>query len=275
MKIYKFSKVLALPFALVVMFFVIQVLRDSDYKYLAWILVPVSILMLIYLFQPQIDYWWLKRHPIEIDEKMKLLLGSINKRFREMDEAQQNEFWQSVVLFAEAKEFIAKGVEDNEVPYDIKMILSQVAIEMFGEKATEKLDQFERVVIYKHPFPTPAHPYLHTVETHAEDGVIILALEHARAGLFHPENYYNIAGHAFAQAFIAANPGLSYPEVNESDWQTIEKAFGYGKEAILSTLGLKQVDLLVVLINFYALRNKIFRKFFQEYNHKFDILLKN
>jgi len=270
MKIYKFSKVISLPFVIVSLFFIVQVIRDSGYEHLVWIIVPVTFLVLIYLFQPQLDYWWLKRNPIELDDKISSMISKINPGYQQLSKEDKAEFGKRLVLFAEAKEFLAKGEEDVKVPYDVRMMLSQVAIKMTWNSHNYMLEKFERVVLYKHPFPSPRFPFLHTVETHAEDGVIILSIEHVEAGLFHPDNYYNIAGHAFAEAFVKSNPAIEYPQTYEKDWNEVNQLCGYGKKEILTTLGFKQIDLLIVLINLYFSKTSQFRVVFPEYAKTFE-----
>jgi hypothetical protein len=272
MKIYKLSKVVALPFMIAVLFFFIQVVRDTDYKHLVWIIVPIAALLLIYLFQPQIDYWWLERNPVELDDKLVKMICEINPQYATLSQEEKEEFARRLTLFAEAKEFIAKGSEDVTVPYDVRMMISQVAVKMMTNSKDYLLNKFERIILYKHPFPSPEFPFLHTVETHSEDGVIIMSLEHAQAGLFFPDNYYNLVGHAFAEVFIKSYPKLDYPNVKEEDWNKVAQICDYGKEEILKTTGLKTVDIMVVLINlFHAKRNR-FSAVFPEYTETFNTI---
>jgi hypothetical protein len=106
-------------------------------------------------------------------------------------------------------------------------------------------------VIYKHPFPSPKFKFLHTAETDIEDGVIIFSLEHAEAAFLQPEQFYNVAWYAYAEAFVKAYPNEDYPEIDDDTWSIIEKVQGLTQEKIMNTLGYESVDILPILISSY------------------------
>ena len=66
MKIYKFSRILSIIPAVIFGWFMYKMFMDHNFPYIAWAILPAAILALLYLFQPQIDYWWLDRNPIEL-----------------------------------------------------------------------------------------------------------------------------------------------------------------------------------------------------------------
>jgi len=255
MKIYHFSRILALPFLLILAFFAVQVLRNSNYEHFAWVLVPIAFLVMIYLFQPQIDYWWAGKHPIPLDEKVLKILINHNPVYKTLPEEEKNKFNRRLGLYIAGKEFLAKGMEqDFDLPHDVKNMIAQIPITMTLNKDEFLLKDLDRIVVYKHAFPSPKFKFLHTVETHVEDGMLVFALDHAEAAFFNPDQYYNVAWHAYAEAFVKLYPAQDYPEMKEEDWETVEKVFGFKKEQILKTLGFESIDLLPAMITAYFIK---------------------
>ncbi len=249
MKIYKFSNVLSLPFALVFLFFMSFLINDTHDMRVAWATLPLVCLVLIYLFQPQIDYWWLTKHPLEIDKEVLILISRCNSFYRNLSEIEKEEFNKRMVLYVNGREFSAKGMEkDTGVPYDIQYMIAQVPISMTFNKKNFLLNPYERIILYKHAFPSPQYRFLHTVETHQEDGVILFSMEHAEAAFFINDQYYNVAWHAFAEAFIQTNKwSITLPD-EETCWETITMISNFSKNKISNTIGFAEPDIKTVLM---------------------------
>ena len=253
MRIYKLSKVVASPFILLVMGIGYLAFRHPTQNYMMWLLAPAVALILIYLFSPQIDYWWLSQKPVEMDPRITKLMNEVNPEYTTMSEGVKNEFNKRLTLFVEGKEFIAKGMEKEnmDVPYDVKMMISQIPVMMTRGREKFTLKHFDRIIIYKHPFPTPLNKFLHTMETHGEDGVIIISLEHVQAAMMQPGHHYDVGYHAFAEAFISAYPKEAYPQLLDDIWAKIDQISPQDRNQILGTLGFPDIDPMPVLITLY------------------------
>lgn len=253
MNIYKLANVIAVPFFLISVVIAYLGFQDRASNLLVWTLVPLIPLVLIYLFSPQINYWWLSRNPVELDPKVKKMLATTNPIYSQLNEEQVKEFDKRLLLFTEGKNFTAKGMEEDkeDIPIDIKNLISQIPITMTLQRREFLFKHYDRFILYKHPFPSPKYQFLHTMETHSEDGAIIFSLEHIEAAMFHKGHYYNIAWHAFAEAFISIYPKEAYPNIPNNIWTHIENISPQPKKVILATLGFESVDPMPVLINLY------------------------
>jgi hypothetical protein len=276
MKIHKLANIVAIPFALVLFYILYQTFLDDNSTYLIYGMIPAAFLILIYLFSPQINYWWLKRNPIPVDEKVISLIEKTNPFYRSLNEEDKQLFHNRIALYTEGSAFIAKGMDqDFDVPYDIKMMTAQVPVSLMWLKKDALMSSFERIVVYKHAFPSPKFKFLHTAETDIEDGVIIFSLQHTEAAYKEPHNFYNPAWHAYAEAFIKANPNLPYANYNESAWETITQASGFEKKRILDILGFESVDIIPVLITTYFLNKEGLRNTDAQIYESIDKLFKN
>jgi len=259
MRIHKLSHVIAVPFALMVCYVLYESFLNKNSDFLIYAMIPVAILVLIYLFQPQINYWWISRHPLDLDEKIITMLNNTNPTYVKMNVEEKQDFNNRLGLYAEGNAFIAKGMEqDFEVPYDVKMMTGQIPVTMMWNKSDRYLVKFERVIIYKHPFPSPKYKFLHTAETDIEDGVIIFSLENMEQAFFNPQEYFNVAWWAYADAYVKAYPNQKYPDVDNQIWHSIEAISGFTQERLQNILGFQGLDPLPILIVCYFLNADIF-----------------
>ncbi|MDB4438919.1 zinc-dependent peptidase [bacterium] len=273
MKIYKFSRILSILPAIVLGWFFYKMFIDPNFPYIAWAILPAAILALLYLFQPQIDYWWLDKNPIELDPEITLLLQKTNPIYNRLNEEDRAKFHKRIYLYVEGIDFKSKGYErDVDVLFDVKNMIAQVPITMTLNRKHFLFKDFEHIIMYKHAFPSPVFKFLHTVETHSEDGVIVFSLEHAEHAFFSPYQFYNVAYHAYAEAFVKSNPKLDFPTTPNQLWSSVETISGFTKDQILGTLGFEKIDLLYILITIYFTHQDKFRKELPEIIKQLDTI---
>ena len=259
MKIYKFSNILSVPFFLAALYFLFRLIDDTHDLMAAWATVPLVIIVLIYLFQPQIDYWWLSRNPVGVDKEVRDMICYTNPFYRTLADTEKEEFHKRLVLYENGREFIAKGMEkDMNVPYDIRYMISQIPVTLSFWDKNFLIEKYDRVVIYKHAFPSPLKRFLHTYEINQEDGVIIFSLEHAEASFFKPKQFFNVAWQAYAEAYLDENPRLfNLPE--NYTWHKLEIITGFSKAFIEKTAGFSEVSLKAATLVAYFLYPEEFK----------------
>lgn len=252
MRIYSLSKVLAFPLAVIGGIILLTTFSGYSSKYSVYIFIPVALLVALYVFHGVIDYWWLERHPIPLDDRIKSWFEKNSPYYQKLNEKERIQFENRLSLYENGREFKSVGTsEHKEVPFDIKCIVSSQAIILTSGQSDFLLGDMDRIYFYKHPFPSPTHQFLHTAETHIEDGMILLCSEYALPGISHPDQFYNIAMHAYVEAYINIYPRHQYPTVNQHGWDVIEQISGHSKTKILQTLGFESVNPLIVHIVCY------------------------
>ena len=250
MRIHSLSRLLLIPIALVAvaMWYFIT---PHTYSFVYWIAVPLFLLAALYVSYPYIDYWWHTKYPIPLDEELKIWLRKYSPFYNALDAQGKEKYEYRLGLYIEAREFKLVGKEQRDVPEDIKAMIASHAIELSFNKKDFLIGDFDRIFLYKHPFPTPRMQFLHTLETQQEDGVIILSMEHVVSAVVQPEKFYDIAMHAYAEAFVKINQSLDYPVVRRKDIEILEKIGGVHYRKIQSTIGYKEIDPLYVMITLY------------------------
>lgn len=249
MRIYSITKTLSFPL-IALAIYIFYVNYDNPYEDKGYIFIPVVLLVVLYVFNGPIDHWWLTKYPLKFDTKLDELLSKLFKPYSLFDETTKKKFQDRLTIYIESRLFKAVGSEMKDVPHDIKGIIGAHAVHLTLEQKDYLIGDVDRIYIYKHPFPTPDHPYLHNVEFNHEDGVIILSLDQATKAVLNPNLYYNVTYHAYAEAFLATNKALIAIETNET-WSSIEQIAGISKDEILKQIGLKEVSLLPVHITLF------------------------
>lgn len=269
MKIYNLSRVIAIPLLIAFVWIVYKTFTDDYFTHSIWMIPPCLLLATIYMFSPQIDYWWWNFRKYGIEDQIKTLIEKYNPEYKSLNDEETAKFDRRLYLFMEGKDFVAKGTEDKEVPHDVKAIISQVAIQMTLGQGPKVFEDIERIVMYKHPFTTPRIPFLHSVETYQEHGMMIISLEHMEHAMEHGNKVYNIVWHAFAELYVHKKEKTLDNAIPTLDWDTLEKIAGYDEKYILGIIGTPDVNPRAVAIHHYFLYP---RKFLELATKEFALL---
>lgn len=276
MRIYSLSKVLSFPLVVIAGLIILNTFVGYRSEYSIYIFIPVILLVALYIFHGVIDFWWLERNPIPLDDKMKEWFEKYSPYYASLDEDEKVLFGNRLSLYVEGREFKSVGTSElKEVPFDIKCIISSQNIMMTAGLNDYLLGDMDRIYLYKHPFPSPRYQFLHTVETHIEDGMILLSTEHALPGITNPKDHYNIALHAYAEAFTKIYPHYDYPTVNHHEWKQVEEIMGLTKDTILKTMGYESCEVLPVHIVMYFMFPKAYEFHFKNEFNAFKAIFNN
>jgi len=237
-----------------------------------WIALPVVLGAVVFVSYQEIDYWYISRNPIKLDAEVLNLLNKYVPFYRNLNNEEKEKYNLRLSRYISSRSFKSVGSELKNVPYDIKAMISTNAIQLAFYMDDYLIGDFDRIFVYKHPFGSPRYKFLHTVETEAEDGVMIYSLEHLVPGITNPDIYYNIGMHGYVDAFIKANPTAAFPPRLNADWYDIHAISGLSKKQILATTGYDSADLLVVLGTCYFTYPLAFEKRLPQLKKELDQL---
>jgi len=251
LRIHSLSRILSLPIALSILT-VLYVSYELEYQNaMIWILFPLVIATAVVIFQGQIDFWWNERNPVPLDPPISDWLKKYDPYYTSLETNQRQNYDNRLVMYMQGRAFVSVGREHHDVPNDIQAIIASNAVKMLISKKDYLLVDMDRIYLYKHPFPTPRHQFLHTVEIDIEDGVFIFSLEHLVPGMINPKEHYNIAMHGFAEAFQRVFPKEDFTYLDQITWDQIEEVGYHSKDKILKTIGFNQTDITTVAINHF------------------------
>jgi len=95
------------------------------------------------------------------------------------------------------------------------------------------------------------YQFLHTVETDIEDGVFILSIEHLIPGMINPEEHYNIAMHAYAEAYQRVYTKENFDYLDAITWEQLEEIGFHSQDKIMKTIGFNAADIPTIAINHF------------------------
>ncbi len=158
----------------------------------AWLIPPILVLPVIYVFQHPINIWYVRRFITRFPGKINSILKKAMPYYQYLQGDAKEKFVKRTLHLMVVREHIPKAMDI--FPQDARAILAATqAMVTFG------LDKyitpnFERVALYPSDFPSPEHKRLHASEVH-EDGILVLALDRFMYAFIHPLEGYNTAIH--------------------------------------------------------------------------------
>ncbi|MBK8922538.1 MAG: zinc-dependent peptidase [Saprospirales bacterium] len=265
-----FANYLAAPFVAGALFF-LYLAWSADSDYARWIIPFVVLTALIYTFAPQINWWWYRRHPLPLPFALRQLLERFCVFYRSLDSFEQQRFRDRAGLFIIGTEWTPMAWPEETVPPDVQLALAAQAVTLTFHRPEFLFAQFEKVVVYPYPFPSPEYDFVHASELYEPDGCLLFSAEQLLHGFVQPGMFYNIGLHEYAKAFILSYPTEPYPDFSGSaEWAGLQAISQMSREHIESVIGLAGVEALPVAIHHYFVFPEKFRAGLPERAAAFD-----
>ncbi|MCW5922841.1 MAG: hypothetical protein KIS77_10875 [Saprospiraceae bacterium] len=246
-----FSNYLAAPFVLATLL-LLYLAWERDANYAVWMIPFVVSAAVIYIFAPQINWWWYSRRPPQLEPSLIGLLERFSGFYQKLSAPDKKKFRDRIVLTRMGTDWEPMAFEDESVPPDVQFALAIPSVMLTFRREKFLLEKFEKVVVFPRPFATPEYPYDHASELYAPDGCLLFSAEQVMRAFAEPQNWYNVALHEYAKAYALSYPDEPYPPFSESDvWEKLETASKMPRQHIESVIGIAGVDALPVAIHHY------------------------
>lgn len=236
----KFSYLLAMPLAITAL--AILYLSWERDPGVSWYLIPLVILLvLIYAFSPQLDWWWARRNPPELEPALRHVLNKSVPFYMNLDPEGKERFRNRVAWTESALNFMPQGMET--VPADVRFAVAASAAQVSFGVEDFLFEPYENIVLYKHPFPSPQYPEdWHSSEIFDEDGVLMFSVQHLVMGFLTPAQYFPSGLYEYVRLFRRKYPERSYPLPDAIDEDTMVKISNFPMESVQKWIGLTHVD---------------------------------
>lgn len=272
MRISSFSFVIAVPF-LLALALLLPLALTYEYQYLfPWLMIPVVVLVSLYIFRPQIDYWWVRNTEIRLEKPLVQWLEKNSLFYRSMDSDEKSQFEKRAALYLEAKDFVLKATEEHIPGEEFKLLAVHEAIRITQNLKDYLFDNYNRIILYPHAFPTPNYKRLHTLELHEDDGIVLLSQPHLVNGFLRPEQFFNTSLYAWISAYIRENPRLDYPSISKESLSELNNVYPYELDKINEVIGLGFTSPLTMHIHAYFQFPEAYRTKFPSIFQKLEIL---
>lgn len=249
---------LAIPFFLLLglgLYLTIEVSEDWAPLMIAGLVILVS----GFILAPQINWWWWQRFPPDLPKEMAQLLERSSKYYQQLSTADKQEFRRRIFLFNHGHSYMPQVLE--KMPLDAQVMIASAPVAMTFQKEEFLFSDFENIVVYPHPFPSPQYETMfHASEIYEPDGVVMFCLEHVLRGFVDPQQYLNPAWYEYARVYA-----ITYPQENLGNWASVkweelERISGFSFEAIERWIGLPDLDKQAMGIAFYFLFPERFKQ---------------
>lgn len=249
---------LAIPFVLLLLGSIyLTYAVDSDWA--ISIVILVVILLGGFILSPLINWWWWERFPPDLAPELGKLLEAKFSFYQKLDDKGKREFRKRIFMFSQGTNFMAQGIE--KVSEDMKLMIASAPVTMSFHDEAFLFDQFENIVVYPHPFPSPQYPeQFHASEIYQPDGVVMLCVEHVIRGFIENDQYFSPAWYEYAKIYQLTYPDKNYGDWSNVDWKDIEKIGGFTKESLIQYIGLPNLDIKAFGIACYFLYPDAFRQ---------------
>jgi hypothetical protein len=231
---------------------------DVDERYAYYIIPFVIGLAVVHMLSPQIDWWWYRRYPPELPARLRQFLVQRYGYYQRLSLADKERFRKRMALYMFAREFLPMGME--HFPVDVQGMIAATAVQLTMAREDYLLSPFERIVLYKHPFPSPQYPdRWHASEVYFPDGVLMFSAEQLVPSFLEPVRYFPLLVYEYARVVRSVDGGRAWPEWTTADWPVLEEVGGYRRTDIEHWIGLPEPDLSAVAVVVYFVRPERFR----------------
>ncbi|MFN0212956.1 MAG: zinc-dependent peptidase [Saprospiraceae bacterium] len=246
-----FANKLMAPFALTAALF-LALAWAVDEKYSIYFVPFLVVSALIFILSPQINWWWYSRNPPELSIELRAFLERSCMFYRRLSALEQRRFRGRVAMFNMGTDWEALAFPEDSLPPDVQVAISAQAVALTFRREVFLFDQFEKVLVFPRPFPTPEHPYEHASEMHPTDGCLLFSAEQVMLGFVKPSEWYNLAMHEYAKAFVLKYPEEAWPDFSDEEvWGKLEAISRMPRARVESVIGLAGVDALPVAIHHF------------------------
>lgn len=269
----QFSKLLIAP-CLIAIGILAYIIFKNDWVWLSWyVAIPAIMIALLFVFSPQIDWWFWQFFPPKPDKKIQALYRKYVPLYNELDPEELKFIDTRVILFLNSKIFQWAGGGDT--PQDLNAIIAWHAVYMTRKHKDFLLEPYDRYVFYKKLFPSPEHPYPHASEVNHEDGVFVFSVDMLSAAFKEPTLYFNPAWYEISSAWMQKNKKWNWPKASEDIRPQLEHISGFTEADIMKMYGYKQLDLMPLVMHHYFAFNTAFRVHLPELAGELDNVVLN
>lgn len=265
-----FANKLIAPFALAALLF-LALAWVVDERYAIYFVLFLVISALIYIFSPQINWWWYNRNPPDISPQLQAYLERYSSFYRRLPAAERRRFRSRIFLFNLGNEWEPLAFPDEILPPDVQLAIAAQAVMLTFGRPQFLFDKFEKIIVFPRPFPTPEHPYDHASEMHEADGCLLFSAEQVMLAFAQPGKWYNIALHEYAKAMYLQYPHEPWPAFSDENvWVKLESVSNMPKTLVEAMIGIEKPEALPVAVHHYFLFPERFAATFPAENNAFS-----
>ena len=236
-------------FGITSLFFGYQI-YSGNLDYIPYGIVSVIGVTVSYILAPQLDYLWYKKNPPKLDGPIIGLIQSKVPFYSTLGREDKNLFIHRVALFNFGKSY--EGVKLESIPEDIKAIIAISAVQISFFQEDFMWEDYEKIFIYPHPFPSPQYPKeWHTTEHFKEDGAILFSAKELIHGFLEPQKYFPISTYEMARIYMERAQINDFSFIESYTVEQFCQWIGFEIKNLKAWIGLKLIDKRAIALVLY------------------------
>jgi len=264
----RFAMLIALPFILGALYTGINLFYYGKDDHLFYFLGFLVVGLAIFFAKEEINYWYDEKYPPRLDHQITVWLENFFPFYNTLESDDRQKFETRLALYLNARSFHLMLKEKKSIPEDFKAIIAAHGIQMTLGQKDFLIGDYDRIICYNHPFPTPGNKFLHTVEVHHEDGLILLSIEQLMMSIGHPTKHYNIAYHAYAEVLLTL-----YPQLQKIEEAELQNLMTYDLGHIAHITGFENINPKTLSLAAFFIHNSEFKKHWPEQHSNYQEIL--
>lgn len=243
---------LMLPFVVgMVLVYVLAGTTEAKAYGIAALMLPLA---LIYIFKPQIEWWYYSRYPRGVDKGLRMYLERLFPYYQRLGVAERVRFEQRMFMYQLSKSYEAR--ELKTIPDDFKGFIAANAVMLSFGLEDYLSPKFENIIFNPGPFVSPAIAVPHVCESFedGEFGGMLFAFDAIRLDVFGDRSQYNVVLHELANVLWKQ---LGWSEKDFLGYATPEnigrlaQARGLSLVEIRALLGKPSLNFFAVLVEHF------------------------
>ena len=235
-----FVRRLMVPLALWIMVVLYLAFVEERQGVMIWVIPPALLLMVVYIFTHQLNYWYVQRYRPTLDDPLRQFVHRLIPWVIRLEPEVQQRLEERLVEHMEGADYT--GMALDTIPEEAKAAVSLAAVIISWQQEKVMLSPFERVVFYKHPFPSPNYQFLHASETDFTDHVQIYSLEQLMAAWLRPDRFINVAYYEWGRVFQYLFDHKSYPASSPERWHALTRISSQSLDQWKKFTGFEELD---------------------------------
>lgn len=185
----------------------------------------VIFLVLVFIFSPQINWFWWTRYTPSLAESQRKWLLKHSLFYSQLSDEDKRKFEDRVFLFEKSVHLEAKGLES--APQDFLSAISCQQVMMTFGLNRFLTQPFERFIVYRTHFHSPDNKERHASEINFEDNVIIFAGNQLLFSIRRPLEYFNTGIYELARVLMKTQSDILFPGLSENAIEILDSVANY------------------------------------------------
>lgn len=238
-----------------------------------WIAPFLLILSFVWVFSPQINWWWYSKNPPPLEIEVAQAILQYTPFTKRLSKEGLFHFYNRVALTRLATDWTSKELPDEVIPPDMQTAVAiQSVICTWTQKDFIQKD-FEKVILMPGPFLSPEQPSFHSAECYLPENCILLNATSVMTAFLQPETHFNVALYLYSEVTLEKHPEIILPSnLCQAFLSKMNAISGWNDDSIKNALGLEDFNHKAVLLSHYYLFYDNFKQALPEWTQFMDNL---